>query len=501
MKREKNVDYVIVGGGSAGSVLANRLSADPQLNVQLLEAGPSDSSLKIRMPAATPYVIADPNMNWHYYSEPLKNLNQRRVLCPRGRVLGGCSAHNALVFIRGHARDYDNWRQLGCPGWSYADVLGYFQRSETRSVGGDDYRGEQGPMQVQPARDPNPLHEAYLEAARQAGHPYTRDFNGHQQEGVGRFDVNIDRGNRCSTAHAYLKPARSRENLEIIVNAFVVRILFNGTRAVGVEYIKNGTLKQVLVEREVILSAGAINSPQLLMLSGIGDADHLRKFGIEVVLDQPNVGKNLQDHVDLAVQHECQLPVTLYGVNKWNRAVGIALEWFLFRTGPGASAHIETGAFLRSEKNHETPDIQQQFVPMFVVDHGLNWQDRHGYQLYSLLLRPESRGYVRLRCANPQAHPIMELNLLDSEQDRHTLREGVKLAREILRQPAFDPFRGRELLPGESCVSDADIDAFVREQANSAYHVCGTCKMGTDEQAVVGPDLSGSWMRRSCLPW
>ena len=404
-------------------------------------------------------------------------------------MLGGCSSHNALVFVRGHARDYDNWRQLGCVGWSYADVLPYFRRMETREGGGDTYREADGPMKVRRSSDPNPLNEAFLEAARQAGHPGTGDFSGRQQEGVGRFDLNVNEGNRCSAADAYLHPARKRKNLTIVLGALVSRILFDGMRAIGVEYTRKGVVDRMMSEREVVVSAGATNSPQLLMLSGVGEADHLRTHGIDVVLDQPNVGQNLQDHVDIAVQHECLQPVTLYGVNKLHRTAAIALQWFLFRTGAGATAHLETGSFLRTDPSRETPDIQQQFTPMFIVDHGLSWQDRHGYQLYSMLLRPESRGQIRLRSAQPSAHPIMDLNLLATEKDRRCMREGVKLSREILRQPAFDEYRGIEIQPGDQCVSDDDIDAFVRAQANSAYHVCGTCKMGTDEHAVVDPEL------------
>ena len=482
-------DYIIVGGGSAGSVLANRLSADPLIKVLLLEAGPSDRSLKVRMPAATAHVIADPGMNWHYYTEPQKHLDGRRLMWPRARVLGGCSSHNTMVFIRGHARDYDHWRQLGCEGWSYADVLPYFRRSEMRSVGGDEYHGDQGPMRIHPANDPNPLPQAFVDAGQQAGFPYTADFNGRQQEGVGRFDLNIDKGNRCNTAYAYLRPALSRKNLTVIVEAFTLRLLFEGTRSVGVEYSHKGQIKQARTEREVILSCGAINSPQLLMLSGIGDPDHLREHGLAVVADLPSVGKNLQDHLDVAIQHECRLPVTLYGAKNPLTAAAIGLEWFLFRTGPGATAHLEAGSFLRSIPSMETPDIQHHFVPLFVVNHGMEWPDRHGYQAHMSQMRPESRGYLKLRSADPSVHPIIEPNLLEAEEDRRCMRDGVKVTREIMRQPAFDKFRGVEVQPGDDCVTDADIDAFVRAKSETAYHPSSTCKMGTDLQAVVDPNL------------
>ena len=489
MTDKKSFDYIIVGGGSAGCVLANRLSADTAIKVLLLEAGPSDRNLKVRMPAATAYVIADPSMNWHYYTEPQKHLGGRQLIWPRARVLGGCSSHNTMVFIRGHARDYDHWRQLGCEGWSYADVLPYFRRAETRSIGGDDYHGEQGPMRVHRADDPNPLPQAFIDAGQQAGFPYTADFNGHQQEGIGRYDLNIDRGNRCNTAYAYLHPVLSRKNLTVEVDAFTLRLLFDGTRVTGVEYSQRGQVKRVVTDGEVIVSTGAINTPQLLMLSGLGDADHLRGLGLPVMADLPSVGQNLQDHLDVAVQHECKLPVSLYGVNKPLNAAAIGIEWFLFRTGPGATAHLEAGSFLRTIPSMESPDIQHHFVPMFVINHGMEWPDRHGYQVHISQMRPESRGYVKLRSADPREHPVIEPNLLEAAEDRRCLRDGVKITREIMRQPAFNRFRGEEVQPGDHCVSDTDIDAFVREKSETAYHPSSTCKMGTDLLAVVNPSL------------
>ena len=489
MADQNTYDYIIVGGGSAGCVLANRLSADRNLKVLLLEAGPSDSSYKVRMPAATAYVIADPDMNWHYYIEPQKHLDNRQLMWPRAKVLGGCSSHNTMVFIRGHARDYDHWRQLGCDGWSYADLLPYFRRSEHRVAGGDDYHGDEGPMQIRASNDPNPLQQAFIDAGVQAGFPYTPDFNGHQQEGVGRYDLNIDGGNRCNTAWGYLRPARSRPNLRVKVNSLSLRVLFEGTRAVGVEYEQYGQVHQVRAEREVIVSGGAINSPQLLMLSGVGDADHLRGLGIPLVADLPQVGENLQDHLDVAVQHECKQPITLFGSNKPMAAASIGLEWFLFRTGKGATAHLEAGSFLRTISSMEFPDIQHHFVPMIIANHGMDWPDRHGYQVHMSQMRPESRGYLRLRSADPRTHPIIQPNLLDAEEDRRCMRDGVRVTREILRQPAFDEFRGKEIQPGDDCISDADIDAFVRAKAETAYHPSSTCKMGTDLQAVVNPQL------------
>ena len=482
-------DYIVVGGGSAGCVLANRLSADPDVSVLLIEAGPGDNTYKIHMPAAVKYVLSDPAMNWGYETEPQRNMDGRRLLWPRARVLGGCSSHNAMVFIRGHARDYDHWRQLGCEGWSYADVLPYFKRAETRQCGGDAYRGDAGPMKIKPADNPNPLHHAWVEAGQQAGFPLTADFNGHQQEGVGWFDLNIRNGRRCNTAYAYLHPVRSRANLRIEVNSLVNRVLFERTRARGVELVRGRDLQVAHARREVVLCGGAINSPQLLMLSGVGPADELRGHGIDVVLDLPGVGRNLQDHLDVAVKQECTEPVSLYGANRPHRAAMIGLEWWLFGTGLGATMHMDTGSFLRTLPHLETPDIQHHFIPVFIEDHGMTWPDRHGYQAHVCQLRQESRGYVKLRSADPVEHPVIEPNYLQTEEDRRCMRDGVKVTREILAQPAFDRFRGRAVQPRSDQTSDADIDAFVREYSQTCYHPSGTCAMGTGIHAVVDPAM------------
>ena len=481
-------DYIIVGGGSAGCVLANRLSESH--SVLLLEAGPSDRSMKVRMPAATGIAIQDESRNWHYQTEPQPRLNGRQLIWPRGRMLGGCSSHNLMVVVRGHARDYDLWRQSGCEGWSYSDILPYFKRAESRAAGADTYHGGDGPMQLDRSRNSNQLQEVFIEAGQQAGFPYTGDFNGYQQEGVGWFDLNIHRGNRWDTGRAYLWPILSRDNLTLELNAFSTRLLFDGTRAVGVEYEHDGQLEKRYAGREVVVSAGTINSPQLLQLSGLGAAEDLSKLDIPVVADLPGVGKNLQDHLDVAVQHECAKPVSLYSHVPLHKMAVVGIEWMLFGTGPGATGHSEAGAYIRTDESLETPDIQNHFMPM-AITRGNTWPDRHSYQINVCQLRQESRGYLALRSRDPRQHPLIEPNYLQTDNDVRVMRAGVKITREILAQPAFDEFRGAEMIPGADQTSDEAIDAFVREHSETCYHPCGSCKMGadSDHQAVVDPSL------------
>ena len=493
----KSYDYIVVGGGSAGCVLANRLSADPEATVLLVEAGPKDTALKVKMPAAAVYVMHDQAINWHYYTEPQPNMDGRRLLWHRARVLGGCSSHNTMVFIRGHAHDYDHWRQLGCEGWSYAEVLPYFRRSEQRETGEDSYRGGEGPMRVRPADFPNPLNQAFVEAGVEAGFPYTDDFNGHQQEGVGRFDTNICEGKRWNTSRAYLWPVMDRPNLDIQTDALVTRILFDANRASGVEFGVNGAVQKIEASEEIILSAGAINSPQLLLLSGVGDPGHLRQHDLPVVIDLPSVGQNLQDHLDVSIQHECLQTVSLVKYGGLERQALIALQWLLFGTGVGASGHLEVGSFLRSTSSVESPDIQHHFVPMAVFDHGATWPNKHSYQASVCQLRQHSRGYLELRSSDPREHPVMQPNYLQTEEDRRCMRDGVKITREIFAQSAFDEFRGAEIQPGPDCQTDAELDAFVRAKAETAYHPCGTCKMGTDTSAVVDSNAACVRRRRS----
>ena len=480
-------DYVIVGAGSAGCVLANRLSA-AGASVLVLEAGPADRTWKIHMPAALTYNLCDTKYNWGYETAPQPHMDGRRMYWPRGRVLGGSSSLNAMVYVRGHALDYDRWAGNGLPEWSYAHVLPYFKRAETCARGGDDYRGDSGPLNVSRGVMRNPLFAAFIEAGQQAGYPFTADMNGFQQEGFGAMDMTIHRGRRWSAAAAYLKPEMQRPNLKVITGALVTRVIIESGRATAVEFRHRGALERALA-REIILSGGAINSPQLLLLSGIGPADEIRRQGIAVMHDLPGVGRNLQDHLELYVQQACKEPITLYLTENPVTKVAIGVQWFLFKSGLGASAHLEAGAFIRRSADVAHPDLQYHFLPSLVNDHGRKPIGRHGYQAHVGPMRPTSAGYLRLRSADPTVHPEIQPFYLATEQDRREMRDAVTLTREIFAQRAFDRFRGAEIQPGAAVRSDAEIDAFVRAKSDSAYHPCGTCRMGVDEQAVVDGEL------------
>ena len=489
MTGRREYDYIIVGAGSAGCVLANRLSAEPGISVLLLEAGPRDRGWKIHMPAALTYNLCDDRYNWAYETEPQPHMDGRRMYWPRGRVLGGSSSLNAMVYVRGHALDYDRWAGNGLPAWSYAHVLPYFKRAESCERGGDAYRGSDGPLHVSRGRMRNPLFAAFLAAGEQAGYPPTADMNGFQQEGFGAMDMTIYQGRRWSAARAYLRPALKRPNLDVVVEALATRVVVEKGRVRSVDYRQRGQRQRVTARREVILSGGAINSPQLLLLSGIGPADEIRRHGIEAVHELPGVGRNLQDHLELYVQYACTQPITLYLTEQWPQRIRIGLEWFLFRSGLGASAHLEAGAFIRRDAEVAHPDLQYHFLPSLVNDHGRKPIGRHGFQAHVGPMRATSRGYLRLRSADPARHPEIQPCYLATEQDRREMRDAVKLTREIFAQPAFDPYRGEEIQPGPAVRSDAEIDAFVRAKSDSAYHPCGTCKMGLDEMAVVDGEL------------
>ena len=445
MAASENFDYVIVGAGSAGCVLANRLSAEPEIRVLLLEAGPIDHdwAWQLHMPAALAHPLANDRYNWFYTSEPEPFMDGRRMYCPRGRVLGGSSSINGMAYVRGHARDYDRWAQAGLEGWAYADLLPYFKRAETRANGGDVYRGDDGPLHVATGCTPNPLYAAFIEAGVQAGYPFTADMNGYQQEGFGRMDMTTRDGRRWSAARAYLRPALRRANLTVRTKALSTGIGFEGRRATGVRYRSNGAEHHVRAEREVILCGGAINSPQLLALSGIGPANQLRALGLAVVADLPGVGQNLQDHLEIYVQHACTQPITLYSAQKpWNK-LWIGLNWLLLKRGLGATSHFEAGAFIRSRPGVEHPDLQYHFLPIAMNYDGSNPQRGHGFQAHVGPMRPTSTGQVTLRSDDPSEAPSIRFNYLATEGDREEMRAAVRLTREILAQTAFDPYRGR----------------------------------------------------------
>ncbi|KAM6468042.1 choline dehydrogenase, mitochondrial isoform 1-T5 [Liasis olivaceus] len=496
----KNMDsfsYIIVGAGSAGCVLANRLTEDPHNTVKLLEAGPKDTVLgskrlmwKIHMPAALSYNLCDEKYNWYYHTTPQKQMDNRILYWPRGRVWGGSSSLNAMVYIRGHAEDYNRWSKEGAVGWDYEFCLPYFKRAQTHELGADLYRGGNGPLHVSRGKTKNPLHFAFLDAAQQAGYPFTDDMNGFQQEGFGWMDMTIYKGKRWSTASAYLHPALSRPNLSTEDGTLVTKVLFEGTKAIGIEYIKNGEKKKVFASKEVILSGGAINSPQLLMLSGVGNADDLKKLGIPVVCHLSGVGQNLQDHLEVYIQQKCTQPLTLYKSQKPLQMIKIGLEWFWKFTGDGATAHLESGGFIRSCPGVPHPDIQFHFLPSQVIDHGRVASQLEAYQVHIGPMRSTSIGKLTLKSSDPTEHPILEPNYMSTEVDVWEFRQCVKLAREIFAQKAFEKFRGPEIQPGEHIQSDKEIDAFIRQKADSAYHPSCTCKMGqrSDPTAVVDPE-------------
>jgi choline dehydrogenase len=481
-------DYIIIGAGSAGCVLANRLSEDPTVRVLLLEAGPRDWHPFIHMPAGLAKLVGKKGVNWDYSTEPEAQLNGRRLWWPRGRVLGGCSSINAMCYIRGVPGDYDEWAALGAEGWDWASVLPYFRRSEHNSRGADPLHGGDGPLSVSDLRHHNPLSDAFIEAGQQAGHPLNPDFNGASQAGFGFYQVNQRNGSRCSSATAFLDPARGRPNLRVITGARATRLLVEQGRARGVDYVAGGRSHTVSASREVLLAGGAINSPQLLMVSGIGPADHLRSHGINVVQDLPGIGANLQDHLDICTIDRCNRPLTYDRTND----IKIALDYYLFKRGPGTSNIAEAGGFVRSRlAEDERPDLQFHFVPAILDDHGRNRLPGFGYTMHGCTLRPKSRGRLRLASANPADKPRMFANYLSDAEgyDLKMMIEAVRLAREVLSQPALANYRAGEMFPGEAKRSEAEITAFIRAKAETIYHPVGTCRIGSDVDGVVDSEL------------
>lgn len=477
-------DYIIVGAGSAGCVLANRLTEDAKTTVLLLEAGAADKRREIHIPIAFSKLLKT-ECDWAYYTEKQPHLNQRQFYWPRGKVLGGCSSINAMIYMRGNPSNYDHWQDLGNEEWSFSQVLHYFKKAENQERGASEYHGKSGPLNVADLRCINPISQAFVSAGVEAGLARNHDFNGRQQDGVGFFQVTQKKGQRHSTAAAYLKPILHRPNLTIQTHTQVTNLLFEGTRVVGLAYLQNGEPHQIQVGKEVILSGGAINSPQLLMLSGIGAAEHLNALGIPLVVDLPGVGQNLQDHLAVPILYKCKQPVSLENA----KTTINLLKYLLFKQGPLTSSVAEAGAFVKTQDSLSIPDIQLHFAPAYFINHGFTKPEGHGFTVGPMLLYPNSKGRITLRSSSPLEPPIIQPNYLASEADLQGLTEGLKLARKIVQMSAFNAFRGEELFPGIQVQHDEDIHAFIRNTAETLYHPVGTCKMGNDAMSVVNSRL------------
>jgi len=487
-------DYIIIGAGSAGCTLAARLTEDPNVTVCLLEAGGKDASIFIHMPAGVGELIkAKGPHNWGFWTEPEPNLNNRRLWWPRGKGWGGSSSINGMIYIRGHARDYDQWRQMGLTGWSYADVLPYFKRSETLEDGADAYHGDKGPLYVSKGKSPNPIYSSVIEGGKQAGFKTTNDFNGFQQEGFGPYHLTIKDGRRWSAAAGYLREALGRPNLTTITHARTTKLIIEDGVCKGVEFAKNAKARRRIVwaDKEVLLAAGAVQSPQILQLSGVGDPDELKRHGIPVVHALKGVGANLQDHLDVILGWETTGVETGYSYNKGLKRIATGLNYLLFKKGLGRENLLESGAFIRSRPDLDRPDLQIHAVLAIMQDHAKVVVEKDGFSLHVCQLRPESKGRIGLTSADPFADPAIYANYLSTDEDRRALREGLKIARKVVAQEAFAKFQPKEYGTSALAQTDAEIDAWIRQNAETIYHPVGTCKMGaeTDPMAVVDAEL------------
>lgn len=487
MRDEGSYDYVIVGAGSAGCVLAHRLGEDPSVRILLIEAGGSEHALIVDMPAALSIPMNTERFNWGMRTEPEPALDGREVNLPRGRGLGGSSSINGMCWVRGNPMDYELWEALGAEGWRWSNVLPYFQRLEDVRNGGPQ-RGTDGPVKVTRGPEKNPLYQAFIEAGVQAGYARSPNMNELQHEGFGPMEMNVGAGRRMSAARAYLRPAMARGNIRVITHALMERVLFEGRRAVGIRFSVAGELRQASATNDVILSAGSIMSPTILKRSGIGPAAELNSHGIPVVHDAPQVGENLMDHLEIYVQAECRQPVTLYPTQSLLGKAKIGLEWLLTHQGHGATNHFESGGHIRSRAGIVYPDIQYHFLPLAISYDGQSLAKGHGFQVHVGTKRSKSRGWVRLRDARPQSLPRVRFNYMSHPDDWLEFRACIRYSREIFAQPALSPYTGAELAPGKDAAGDAAIDAFLKRKLESAYHPCGTCRMGTDTEAVTRPD-------------
>jgi choline dehydrogenase len=490
MPKQKNIDYIVVGAGSAGAIVASRLSEDPNCEVLLVEYGGGDGSVFVRMPSALGIPMNSKKYNWGFETAAEPFLDNRRMNCPRGKVLGGTSSINGMVYVRGNAADFDQWEEQGASGWNYQNCLPYFKKFENHQCRDTDYTGNEGPVAISDGNNMrNPLYRAFIDAGVEAGYGETEDYNGFRQEGFGQKFMNVDRGIRASTGYSYLKVAKKRPNLTILKRALVTRIIFEGKTATGIECKIGGKTSVYSAKREVILSAGAIGSPQLLQVSGVGPRKTLEAAGIDLLHELPGVGENLQDHLEFNFQYRCKQPISLNSELGLFKKGLIGVRWLLFKTGLGRTNHFEACAFIRSKAGVKSPDIQYHFLPGAITYDGSVAVKGHGFQVHVGHNKPTSRGHVRAQSGDLSQHPEILFNYLETEADREGFRDCVHLTREVMRQPAMDAFRGEVIQPTEQVQSNEQIDAFVRASVDSAYHPCGTCKIGVDEMAVVDSEL------------